>query len=147
MEWNYEVSHDNSPKKSNIAKYFLILFVVLFLLGVGGAAVYFYSRYNDLQKDPSKVAARDAAGTVAAVSKIMDLPTNEDPTVATVTDPSKLGNQDFFAHAKVGDKVLLYAKAKKAILYDPVANKIVEAAPLNVDDANAPGTTGTTQTK
>ena len=67
---------------------------------------------------------------VQAVGKLMVLP-EEVPSVATVTDLDKLKGQAFFANAKVGDKVLIYVKAQKAILYDPVMNKIVELAPLN----------------
>lgn len=33
---------------------------------------------------------------------------------------------------KNGDKVLIYVKAKKAILYDPAKNIIVDVAPVNI---------------
>jgi len=47
---------------------------------------------------------------------------------------SKLSEQEFFKQAQVGHKVIIYAKAGKAILYDPVANKIVEVAPINLEN-------------
>ena len=56
----------------------------------------------------------------------------EDPTVATVVDPERLRDQPFFANAKQGDKVLIYTNAKKAILYSPESNKIIEVAPVNI---------------
>src|SRR3990170_2816002 len=51
---------------------------------------------------------------------------------ATITSVylSKLDDQPFFAKAKVGDKVLLFTQAKKAILYDPIGNVVVEVGPL-----------------
>ncbi len=46
----------------------------------------------------------------------------------------------FFANAKVGDKVLVYAKAGKVILYNPSEDRIVEVAPINLNNP-APNTT------
>lgn len=71
------------------------------------------------------------ADTINAVGKLIVLPTDETPTIATVTNLDQIKNQPFFADAKIGDKVLIYTKAQKAILYDPIANKIVELAPFN----------------
>ena len=56
--------------------------------------------------------------------------------MATVSDLEKLKDQPFFAKAKIGDKVLIYTDAKKAILYDPVNDKIVEVAPINIGNSN-----------
>ena len=67
----------------------------------------------------------------------MELPTDEEPTIATVSDLEKLKDQPFFKDAKEGDTVLIYDKAAKIILYDPVANKIVNAASNNIADPTA----------
>jgi hypothetical protein len=138
-----EYSNLNYPGSPNPRRGHLVLIIViiLFLIAAVGAA-YFYRQYRTLKNKGSKTAQEEGQATVAAVGKLIVLPTDEQPTVATVTDPSKLGNQAFFAHAKVGDKVLLYATAKKAILYDPNVNKIIEVAPINLDDSNAPTVTG-----
>ncbi|MCX7929089.1 MAG: hypothetical protein N2558_05435, partial [Patescibacteria group bacterium] len=64
------------------------------------------------------------------IRKYMELPNEEEPTLATITDINKLKDQDFFKKAKNGDKVLIYAKARKAILYRPSGNKVIEFAPL-----------------
>ena len=74
----------------------------------------------------------EVAMLVAKISKFLVLPEDEQPTVATVSDPGLLKDQQFFAKAQKGDKVLIYAKAKKAILYNPLTNKIVEIAPINL---------------
>lgn len=68
---------------------------------------------------------------IVIVGKLVVLPANEKPTIATVTDLTELQKQEFFRQAKVGDKVIIYAEAGKAILYSPTSNKIVEMAPLN----------------
>lgn len=84
-------------------------------------------------KAPASVAPTDEARQlVQRVGELIVLPTDENPTIATIADPERLKGQAFFARAKVGDKVLIYTKAKKAILYDPEAHRIVEVAPVNI---------------
>jgi hypothetical protein len=103
---------------------FLLALVVVAL----GTAFYFY-----MKAGATEPRSQEAAEIIAAVSKLMVLPEGEEPTVATVSDPAQLADQPFFSNAKVGHKVLIYTKARKAILYDPAAHKIVEVAPLNLD--------------
>ena len=78
------------------------------------------------------MAEKEVAQLVEKVGQLIVLPANEMPTVATVKNPENLRKQSFFANAKEGDRVLIYTVSKKAILYDPVANKIVEVAPLTI---------------
>jgi hypothetical protein len=121
----------------------LIAILAILVVGAAGSAYYFYDQYNKAQvqlKDPSKVAAEETKALTASVSQIIDLPTGEDPTVATVLDPAKLKDQEFFTNAKKDDKVLIYTKAKKAFLYRPSTNKIINVAPVNIG-ANQAGTT------
>ena len=116
----------------------LLGFLVLLL---AGTSIYFYQRYNTLQKDPQKQAQDEARALANQVGKLVVLPQGEIPTIATVSDPETLKNQPFFADAKKGDKVLIYTTARKAVLYDPVANKIVNVAPLNIgSNGNSPTT-------
>lgn len=88
----------------------------------------------------AKNSSSDSASTeisqlVDQVGTLMQLPTGEQPAIATVTDLSQLQNQPFFANAQVGDKVLIYQAAKEAILYRPSTNKIIEVAPVTDDAA------------
>jgi len=99
---------------------------------IGG--VYFYKKAN---ADPQKIAQEELNDTIAAVSRLMVLPSNETPTMATVTDPEKLKDQRFFVNAKRGDRVLIYTLAGKAILYSPTLNKIIEVAPVNTAHSQA----------
>lgn len=88
-------------------------------------------------KDPQQASQDEVKRLVAEVGKIIDLPTGETPTLATVVDVSKLKDQPFFQKAKNGDKVLIYSGAQKAILYDPVAKKVKEVGPVNVASPSA----------
>lgn len=76
----------------------------------------------------------DVQGVVAEVSKIIQLPAGEIPTLATVTDLSKVQDQSFFTNAKEGDRVLVYQSAKKAYLYRPSEKKIIEVGVVNVSE-------------
>jgi len=86
---------------------------------------------KQLQKAPAKSQqSQDSSDAVIAkVSKLTILPA-EQPTVATVSDINKLRAQPFFANAKDGDRVLIFKNTKKAIIYRPSTNQIVEIAPI-----------------
>lgn len=104
--------------------------VVLVLVGAVGTSVYFYKKANS---NPQEDAVKDLAQTIKLVGKHMVLPVDESPTMATVSDPEKLKDQPFFVNAKKGFKVLIYSDSRKAILYDPFEDKIVEVAPINAN--------------
>ncbi|MFA6522673.1 MAG: hypothetical protein WCT24_03730 [Patescibacteria group bacterium] len=114
--------------------------LIVFLASMGGN-IYLMTEASKLKATPTAQASEEMAQLVEAVGKLMVLPQGEDPTVATVSDPTKLSAQDFFKNAQVGDKVLLYTTAKKAILYSPISGKIVEVAPINIGDSTATDTT------
>lgn len=111
----------------------IIIFVVLLLAAL--PSYYFFNKYQKAQsllQNPTAKSAAEAKALVETVGKLIELPVNESPTVATVSDKTKLENQAFFAKAENGDKVLIYSDAKKAILYRPSINKIIEVAPINL---------------
>ncbi|SRR5260221_2322802 len=105
------------------------------------AGVYYYTQYNRLNnilKNPNISVQKETSQLVSQVGKLMMLPTDEQPTIATVTDASKLKDQPFFKNAKNGFKVLIYVKAKKAILFDPGKNVIIDVAPVNISQNPTP---------
>jgi hypothetical protein len=120
----------------------LIIFLLLTVLVIAltATSIYFYQRSRRVSIGSTASDTGETKALIAEVGKLMFLPENETPTIATVSDPSKLKDQSFFVDAKEGDKVLIYTNAKKAILYDPLAKKIVNVAPINLG-ANTPGTT------
>jgi hypothetical protein len=94
------------------------------------------SRQTDNQQPDTQVAGAfdavtDNEAVMAAVNRLLVVPSEEMPTIVTVTDLEKVKDQPFFMHAEVGDKVVLYTAAKKAVLYRPANDKIVELAPVN----------------
>lgn len=109
-------------------RYILIGISTLVLLIAVGSAAYFYMQYRSLAT--LQGGKEDIKALTAKISNFMVLP-SESPTIATVTDPKKLQGQSFFTKAQVEDKVLIYLEAKKAILYRPSENKIIDFAPVN----------------
>src|SRR4051812_17289553 len=108
---------------------FSILAISVLLIVVAfGTAYYFYIQYHHLKVAFQSGSQTDAYKTIAEVADLMDLPQDEQPTVATVSDVTTLRSKPFFAHAELGDKVLIYERAKKAILYNPSQHKIIEVA-------------------
>jgi hypothetical protein len=118
-----------STKKNKLVKTIGIAALLGVILGLGVTSYYFYHKYKT-------VPSVETDETVARVSKLMQLPTDEVPTLATVTDKEKVKNQTFFANAENGDRALIYPKAKKAILYRPSTNKIIEVMSLSTSNQN-----------
>lgn len=111
----------------------LVILITVTLIAFS-SAFYFYGQYLDLKNDPEKITQQKTDELIARVGELIVLPKGETPTVATVSDIEKLKGQPFFINAKRGDRVLIYANAKKAILYNPGDNIIVEVAPVDIGD-------------
>lgn len=93
----------------------------LFLMG---SVVGFCAHLVWQNQKVEKMATSDEA-VMEKVSSMILLP-EELPTLATVTDKEKLGDQPFFQHAENGDKVIIYQKAKRAYLFRPSEQKIID---------------------
>lgn len=118
------------------SKQTLIVVIMLLYMAVSTfAAVYYYRMYTTYEaKIPKeqKEADKDIAKTLESVKKLMSVP-NEQPSLAVVKDAAKLKEQQqFFSQAENGDKLLIFKIARKAILYRPSINKIIESGPLLV---------------
>jgi len=111
----------------------LIVAVSLVILAAGATAYYFYAKYQKVKQNPDIISQEETTWLVGKVSKLMQLPSGT-PTVATVLDKEKLKDQVFFKNAENGDKILVYMDAKKAILYRPSTDKIIEISPLVTDE-------------
>jgi len=125
-------------KSKNIFLPIAIIIVAIALL----TAIFFYNKYQKAQKmltNPSEVTKDQVQELIDKVGKLIELPTGEAPTIATVSDKTKLAGQPFFVKTENGDKVLIYSQAKKAILYRPSSNKIIEVSPINLDAFQQPG--------
>lgn len=120
----------------------LVLFILLVAAIAGGG--YSYFQYQQTQQElkrliqnPRAISVEETKRLISKVGEIADLPKGEDPVVATVTDRDRLKDQPFFAKAQNGDKVLIYTQGRRAILYRPSTNKIIDVAPVNIGTGSA----------
>lgn len=103
--------------------------VALLLLAVGAWAVTNYlETRNQLDQlaNPKTSTQTEITIITDQVKDTVELPTGETPTIATVSDVEKLKSQNFFKDAENGDKVLIYSKAGKALLYRYTTKKVIE---------------------
>lgn len=115
----------------------VLIAVILILICCGILAIYLYTNSNTKEAKKSLngenpqagLTRKEAEDLVEKVGEIVELPENEVPTIATVTNKASL-NQKFFDNALEGDKILVYQEAKKVFLFRPSENKIINVAPI-----------------
>jgi hypothetical protein len=111
-----------------INKYVSAVIVVVAVIIIGSVVLVVH--HND-SSSTGPSSQSQITKTVDEVNKLMLLPTGEQPTLAIVNDASKYDNTSFFKNAADGDRLLIYAQAREAILYRPSINKIIAVAQLN----------------
>jgi len=133
-------NEDESPKVRRVSssrrlglKRLVIIILVISAIGGVVTGVTYFRKYQTLKANPTIEAQKETEALVATVGKLMELPTDETPTVATIADKEKLKDQPFFAKAENGDKLLAFTQAMQAILYRPSSNKIINVAPILID--------------
>ena len=113
------------------------IIIILLVIAVIAGGVWAWKKgwfVKDSSQNTSQ-AQDDNKQLIDAVAKLMELPADELPSVATVTDKEKLKDEQFFARAEINDKLLIYPTSHIAIIYRPSTNKIVNVAPLSGDTA------------
>ena len=120
----------NIPPKKTQVTIGAVSLLALLIIAIAAGFIFLDKKRNEFKTihSPEKAEA-EAKSLVEEVSQIYFLP-DELPTIATVTDKNKLSDQEFFSKAKEGDKVLIFSRSKKAILYRQGANKIINVASL-----------------
>lgn len=131
---------------------------VLLVIAVFGLGLYAWSlaaSNNDLKSqneklnnDPQALVDKQNNDLLNKIGALMQLPSNETPTIANVNNAAQAKQQSaFFANAQNGDKVLMYVKTGEAILYRPSTNKIILVAPLTFNNNATSSTSSTTTPK
>lgn len=138
-----ETVHDSSMPAARPAPFALILICVVLIV----AAV--LAVKNVLHRSSTPTPATPTTQTenfdtlVSNVARHIAVNTAENPSIATIEDPDalRLQNSVFYAHASVGDRLLIWSD--KAVLYSPTQDKILAVLPLQAAPT-APTSTSST---
>lgn len=111
----------NAAKKRSSHRAAYAIFALLLLSALGFGGFFFYKYQDALQREPNRESQR----ITQAIEKVVALP-DEEPVLSTVQDKSKLTNTALRVRAENGDKLLIYSKAKRLIIYRPSTKKVVD---------------------
>lgn len=85
---------------------------------------------------------------LSAIRSKMEIPTDEDPAIILIDDAERAAReQAFYSQVIQGDIVVIYPKAKKAIIWSPSRMKIVNAGIVDVQQGPAGNADSATTTK
>jgi len=123
------------------------IFGLLFVIIVIGGSFLLWQNYqlkanasedvvgNMDQTGDEILSDNDIAALVAKISKHIILPSDEEPTIATIVDADKLSqDQAFYSNVKDGDKVLIYMNAQKALIYRESEDVLINVGPVYTND-------------
>jgi hypothetical protein len=141
---------NNMPKVKKFSPHYAVetvLVVAVVVLAV--TTVIFHNDKTSLQKQVNSSSSSSSSTTVKQtqaivdkVSKLMQLPSNETPTIVQVSNATQAKKESpFFDSAQDGDDALLYIKSGEAILYRPSTDKVIKVAPITYNAASSTSTT------
>jgi hypothetical protein len=126
----------SSGRKKTSSKLLKFVNFILFLVLIIVSYAYYQSKSElDLLKNPeaqAQVMRKEAEEIIAMVSKVALLPEGDEfPEVLTIENADlAIQEQPNLTGVVTGDKILLYMKSGKAIVYSPSRNIIVNILPV-----------------
>jgi hypothetical protein len=103
---------------------------------MGASAFWFVQYRHALATNPNRERQR----IVSSIDSAVTLP-SEEPSLSTVLDATKLTNKTLRSLAKNGDKLLVYPKAKRLIIYRPSTKKVVDMLTIRDMQVDTPSAT------
>lgn len=99
-------------------------------IAIAVASIFFYKQYESLLETPELLQQQQAAATIQQLGEVFILPKDEQPSIATIVDVSKVIDQPFFSQAQNGDTVFLFSQDGRVVLFRPAEKKIVNVGTL-----------------
>ncbi len=115
---------------------FLRTLVSLIVLALFIVAIVYSVRHIS----PERKQAMENTALIQSIGKLMIIP-NEQPIVATINQAAVLiQEQPFYTGSQNGDKLVIFPKAQKAVIYSPSRDVIVNSGPFVINqDQKAAG--------
>ncbi len=128
-----ESTQQNKPTGKKRWKTPVLIAVVVIL----AAALGYMAWQNQKLRSPDFQSQKQEEAnqrTIESVAKIFLVPTDAEPTIASIVDVEKLraANPDFYQHAQNGDRLLIYPT--RAIIYRESESKVINVAPVNISE-------------
>jgi hypothetical protein len=126
----------------------LVSLSVLSVAGFSWAFINFQKTQKQLEElsdieGQKKVAQKEVKAVTESLSELILLPEEEEPIVATVKEAETLRKKEaFYKNVQEGDKVVIFSQARKAMIYRPKENRLINVGPIVMGDqtnASLPG--------
>lgn len=121
---------------------------VALIVATAGFFYYQYDQTNaELMEIKNDVLTDETSSILEKVALLIELPSNETPTISTITNVGNQISDSLLKDTKKGDKVISYNVADRTIIYRPSTNKIIDVYNAtrtelieSTDNANVAGT-------
>lgn len=132
-----------NKKNQKGSKLISVVIILAVIVAIGAGGYYYYTKNVKTRTDDQEISRLEKE-----IGKLITLPTGEKPVLATIKDVATLSvQQPFFVGAQNGDKLLVYANARKAFIYSEERGKLVNVGPIVYDqNSSQVQTTKTTVT-
>jgi hypothetical protein len=95
--------------------------VILLVVALAASGFWFAQYRKALRNNP----ATQQQQLVTQLSKLIEMPSGQ-PVITTVIDKSKLTNPTLASLAHNGDRLFIFTKSKRLVLYRPSDKKVVD---------------------
>lgn len=127
------MSEAPGPRKNHVATWILS---ILLVVAIGAGGFWYWQYRQSVAKSPQAEQQRwkDELDAVAIAPK-------EEPVVTTVLDKNKLTNETLRSQAQNGDRIYIYAKNKRIILYRPAQQRVVNMLTIQTQGTSSASNT------
>lgn len=131
-----------SKQNQRGSKLVSVLIIIAVLLAISFGGYYYYNKSRGNLTNDQEIAKLEKE-----IGKLIVLPTDEKPILATINDVAALSaQQPFFIGSQNGDKLLVYQKARKAFIYSETLGKLVNVGPIVYNQSASRSIDSQTQT-